>query len=169
MRRVRWAVLPDGMERYPVFFTVPLLYKAGFLFQAVLVMHVCHSTVSFLFSSSLWAAAHCCWSVYKGAGLAWWQVVTDLTQWKELQWTRLVKIAPKKANGDINEPTVVLLWTPWRLRTHRHQCVCIGVSCQAKWHESCTSEDHRDGEFKEIGVLTKKTRCISTVYLLHHH
>lgn len=140
---------------------VPLLYKAEFLFQAaILKMRVCHSAVSFLFSSSLWAVAHCCWSVYEEAGWAWWQAVTDLTQWKQPQWTRLVKIAPKKANRDINEPTVVLLWTPRRLHTHRHHCVCIGVSCQTKRHESCTTD-----KFKEKDVHTKS----AVVFLAHLH
>lgn len=83
------------------------------------------------------------------------------------QWTRLVKIAPMKANRDINEPTLVLPWSPWRLCTFRHQFVCIGVSCQTKWHESYTSEDHRDGEYKEKDILKREAkvwRYISMVY-----
>lgn len=103
--------------------TVPLLYWAPFLFKAifmtcVFVTPLCHSCFPAAFASQLIVVDQC-----TGAGLARWQVVMDLTQWKDWWWTRLVKIAPMKANTDINEPLLVLLWSPWRPGTHRHRCV----------------------------------------------
>lgn len=139
------------MERYSSFFKLPYcFYKDWFYFRQPFLCYVCLSLhcVSPVFQQPLSCGSLLLISA-SGAGSAHWQVVTDLTQWKDRRWTRLVKIAPMKANRDINEPTPVLLWSPMRPGAPRQQNVCRAVSCQTKWHESWTSEDHRDGEFKE--------------------
>lgn len=86
--------------------TVPLFYKALFLFRATIFLwYVClslHCVISI--STSLWVAAHCSWSVHWEDNLARWHVVKDLTQWKDWQWTRIVKIAANKSKQTLMSP-----------------------------------------------------------------
>lgn len=157
------------MGKYPVFFTLPRYFtKPGFYLKQPVLWCVCLS-LACVIPISLHPLS--CGSLLLISVLgSWFGMVTGChgsDTMKGPQWTRLAKIAPMKANRDINEPTLVLPWSPWRLCTFRYQFVCIGLSCQTKWHESYTSEDHRNGEYKEKDILKRKAkvwRYISMVY-----
>lgn len=139
--RLEWEVL-NFLHTVPLFFNSVFLFKAAVIFWALCV---CHST-------SLWVAAHCCWSAHWDSRFSMQTACHGSDTIKRPAVDMTCKNSTKRKQ---TETLMSPLWrcSPRRLSAHRHHVsASASVYLVKQNYMKAAHLKARDGEIKDVKV-----------------